>query len=54
MPINEETITVRVPKGMSEKVRAATGRKISPLVRQLLEGVLRQYEERARKDQSDD
>lgn len=32
----EETHSVRLPKGMADQVRAASGQKLSPLVRYLL------------------
>jgi hypothetical protein len=38
-----ETVTVRLPKGMSSKLRAATGIPFSTLVRQMCEQLLKKH-----------
>ena len=42
-----ETVTVRLPKGMADKIRAASGMGLSPLVRQMLEQFLSRHIEQS-------
>lgn len=42
-PTSDETITVRLPAGTADKLRAATGQKFSTLVRAMCLGLLDQY-----------
>jgi hypothetical protein len=43
--LNEETHSVRLPKGLADQVRAATGQKLSPLVRTILTNLLDKYKQ---------
>ncbi len=38
-----DTVTVRLPKGMADKIRAASGMGLSPLVRKMLEQFLARH-----------
>lgn len=40
----DETVTVRVPKGVPDRLRAATGQKFSTLVRWTIMALLDKYE----------